>query len=75
MVSVEIEKELHRQLAGLSADQQQQVLEYARALKKEPRKGVKPEVLRPFIGSIPLDDLERMKAAIEADCERIDDAG
>ena len=74
MVSADIEKELHRQLEGLSVSQQQQVLEFARSLKA-PRQGVPGASLLPFVGSIPLDDLERMKAAIEADCERIEDDG
>ena len=39
MVSAVIEKELQQQLARLSPDQQQEVLEFARSLKKPRPKG------------------------------------
>jgi hypothetical protein len=72
MISPSIEKELHQRLAGLSADQQRKVLDFASSLDKPPKQGVPGDSLLPFAGSIPLDDLERMKAVIEADCERIE---
>lgn len=72
MVNLQIQQELQRQMERLSDDQQRQVVDFARSLKKPRPKGVSPESLRKYIGSIPIDDLERMKAAIEADCERIE---
>ena len=73
MVVPQIQRDLQHQLAGMSAEKQQKVLDFARSLNKEPPKGVSGASLLPFVGSIPHDDLELMKAAIEADCERIED--
>ena len=73
MTIQQIQQDIQRQLSGLSAEQQRRVLDFARSLPRNPIKGVKPELLRQFIGSIPVEDLEEMKTAIEADCEGIAD--
>ena len=64
-------KELHQHLAGMPVTQQRQVLDYARTLSTR-QIGTKGGELLSFAGTIPLDDLAQMKAAIEEDCETID---
>ena len=60
------------QVTSLSDDLQRQVLEFVRALKSSAGRGVAGERLLRFAGSIPIDDLEVMRKAIEQDCRRID---
>lgn len=67
-----IEKELHEQLSHLPADRQLQVLDFARSLRGARPKGIPGKSLLKFAGTIPLEDLKQMQAAIEADCERVD---
>lgn len=61
------------QLGGLSQDQQARVLEFVQSLKQPEKKGTPGRNLRRFVGTISKEDLAIMKAAIEAECEQIDD--
>ncbi len=72
MVSNTFEQELMNIIRDLSSAQQQDVLNYARAVGGQP-KGTPGSVLIERARTInwPKEDLEAMKAAM-ADCERID---
>ena len=67
-----LEKELLDQLGKMPAEQQRQVLAFARRLAGQAPKGVPGAAYLRFAGSIAPDDLNRMKAAIEEGCERVD---
>ena len=70
------EKELHHHLALLPRAQQRQVLDFARILSSITHaRGAQGSSLLAFAGTIPSDDLEQMRAAIEADCEQVDAHG
>ncbi|AFY71367.1 hypothetical protein Pse7367_3119 [Thalassoporum mexicanum PCC 7367] len=60
------------QLRDLPEPLQKQVLDYARLLADQKGKSTSGQNLLPLVGSIPDDDLQLMKEAIEQDCERID---
>ena len=51
---------------------QWQVLEFVRSLIKTEVRGTPGHQLLRFAGSIPSDDLQVMRKAIEQDCERVD---
>ncbi len=51
---------------------QWQVLKFVRALIKADVRGTPGQHLLRFAGSIPADDLQLMRAAIQEDCERVD---
>lgn len=68
-----IENELRTVIHHLLLPQQQQVLEYARSLANLPLRGVPGASLLRFAGTIEADDLELMKQAIEAGCEKVDE--
>ena len=51
---------------------QRQVLEFDRSLVKVEVRGTPGQQLLRFAGSIPSDDLQLMREAIEQDCERVD---
>ena len=75
MISPNVEQELHQHLALLPTAQQRQVVDFARILSITQPKGAKGSSLLAFAGSIPSDELEQMRAAIEADCEQVDAHG
>lgn len=72
MIVESIEKELHEQLSKLQPAEQRRVLDFARSLKRARPKGIPGKSLLKFAGTIPLEDLKQMQAAIESDCERVD---
>lgn len=51
---------------------QSQVLEFARTLVTAEARGTPGQQLLRFAGSIPPDELQLMREAIEQDCERVD---
>lgn len=63
--------ELAARIRRLPPLQQQQALAYVQALEG----GAEGLGLLQFVGTIPPEELGRMAAAIEADCERVDAAG
>jgi hypothetical protein len=71
MVSVTLERELHKQLEQLSLSHQRQVLDFARALATARPQGVPGARLLAFGGAIEADDLNAMAQAIAEDCEQI----
>ncbi|MEH1910235.1 MAG: hypothetical protein V7L05_28425 [Nostoc sp.] len=60
------------QLKVMPQDLQSQVLEFARALAGSTIQGVPGQQLLRFAGSIPTDDIQLIREAIEQDCEQVD---
>jgi uncharacterized protein involved in exopolysaccharide biosynthesis len=60
------------QLRAMPYDLQQEVLYFTRKLKASTQVGMPGKNLLQFAGTFPLDDLEIMRRAIEADCGRVD---
>jgi hypothetical protein len=71
-MSIPIIDEVVEQLKVMPQHLQWQVLEFVRALVKAEVRGTPGQQLLRFAGSIPLDDLQLMREAIEQDCERVD---
>ena len=70
-----IQSELLSYLGQLSADEQARVVDFARTLVKSPKPtkvGTPGRDLLRFAGTIPQEDLEEIKKAIEEGCEQID---
>jgi hypothetical protein len=60
------------QMLEMPEDQQQQILDYVRALHTGSRRGVPGKQLLEFAGIIPPTDLEQIAQTIKEGCERID---
>ena len=72
-MSVAVRQELIEEIDALPDDLQRRVLDFARALALSLPKGVPGKRLLSFVHTIPSDDLQRMRQAIEAACEQVDD--
>lgn len=66
-----VEKGIHEQLSRLPLKQQQQVLEFARALATARIHGVPGQNLLHFAGSIDHEDLMIIEQAIKDGCEKV----
>jgi hypothetical protein len=66
--------EIARAAQQLKPEQQQQVLDYIRAIGARPP-GNRPTEILQIAGSIPLEDCIEMEKAIEEGCERVDTDG
>ena len=66
-----LETAIKEQIVQLSPEQQQQVLEFARALVATRVHGVPGQALLRFAGVIEADDLATMQQSIKEDCEQI----
>ena len=64
--------EVVERLSAMPINLQRQVLDYVETLQAPIMHGVPGNTLTRFAGTIPMDDLNVMQAAIESDCERID---
>ena len=64
--------EIIEQVRSLPYSQQYQVLLFARTLKAWAEQGVPGKLLLQFAGAIPAEDVERIRQAIESDCEQVD---
>ena len=71
MNEMSLEQAISQYLKNLGAEEQQEVLEFARALFLSKHKGVPGQSLLSFAGSIDQKDAELMLQAIERDCEKI----
>ncbi|MDZ8109118.1 MAG: hypothetical protein RM338_26320 [Nostoc sp. DedQUE12a] len=60
------------QLKVMPQDLQWQVLEFARTLAGSTIHGVTGQQLLRFAGSIPADDIQLIREAIEQDCDQVD---
>ncbi len=64
-MSTAFNSDFGNEFAQLTPEQQAEVLQFMRSVKKDPAKGTPSEELLKFVGTIPHEDLEAMKAAIE----------
>lgn len=71
-MNISIINEVIEQLRAMPQDLQWQVLEFARTLAKSQVQGTPGQQLLRFAGSIPSDDLQLMREAIEQGCEQVD---
>ena len=71
-MNISIIGEVVEQLKVMPQHLQWQVLEFVRTLVKAEVRGTPGHQLLRFAGSIPSDDLQLMREAIEQDCERVD---
>ncbi len=69
---ISIADQIVEQLKTLPYEMQRQVLEFTRALSLSTPHGVQGTQLLQFAGTIPPNDLELMRQAIEEGCERVD---
>ena len=60
-----------KHLQTLPYESQRRVLEFTRALASSTPHGIPGHILLRFAGSIPPDDIEQMRLAIEEGCEQI----
>jgi hypothetical protein len=72
-MTIPIIEEVVEQLRSMPEHLQLQVLEFVHSLMRTEVRGTPGQELLRFAGSIPADDLQLMREAIEQDCERIDD--
>lgn len=66
-----LKKELLEQIEKLTPLQQKQVLDFALEFSGELSEGTPVKELFKFAGTIPPEDLEQMKQAIEEGCEQV----
>ena len=71
-MNIPIIDEVVEQLKVMPQPLQKQVLEFVRSLVKAEVRGTPGQQLLHFAGSVPSDDLQLMREAIEQDCERVD---
>ncbi len=71
-MNIPIIDEVVEQLKVMPQPLQRQVLEFVRSLVETEVRGTLGRQLLRFAGSIPSDDLQLMREAIEQDCEQID---
>ncbi|XHX81180.1 MAG: hypothetical protein RBJ76_14930 [Stenomitos frigidus ULC029] len=71
-MNISIIDEVVEQLKVMPQPLQRQVLEFVQSLVKAEVQGTPGQQLLRFAGSIPSDDLQLMREAIEQDCERVD---
>lgn len=71
-MNIPIIHEVVEQLKVMPEHLQWQVLEFVRSLVNAEVRGTPGQQLLRFAGSIPSDDLQLMREAIEQDCERVD---
>jgi hypothetical protein len=72
VVSSRIQQDLLRELDRLPPDQQQRVVEFARALAASEQKGAPGDVLLKHFGVISPADAREILGAVEEGCERVD---
>ena len=64
-------QEIVQRLENLSPGQQREVLDFTMELSGELPEGTSIKEFLKFSGTIPLEDLEEIKQAIEEDCEQV----
>lgn len=74
-MSTPLENSISNEIEYLSPEQQNQVLCFVRQLKSSQGKEQRRKAILTSAGSIPHDDIERMKAAINEGCEQINPDG
>lgn len=71
-MNISIIDEVIEQLRSMPQHLQWRVLEFAQSLVKSQVRGIPGRQLLRFAGSIPPEDLQLMRKAIEQDCEQVD---
>ncbi len=71
-MSADLEGEIESQLRVLPREEQRRVLEFARALVLSKSQAIPGKELLRFAGTIPIEQLQQINAAIEVGCERVD---
>jgi len=71
-MNISIIDEVIEQLRAMPQHLQQRVLEFTRTLVSSQIRGTPGRQLLRFAGSIPPDDLQLMREAIETGCEQVD---
>lgn len=71
-MSISIINQVIEHLTSMPQHLQWRVLEFARTLVKAEVRGTPGQQLLRFAGSIPPDDIQVIREAIEQDCERVD---
>ena len=74
-MSTSINADFGSDFAQLTPEQQHQVLQFLRQLKLQQPKDQRRQAILALAGSIPADDIELMKEAIEEGCERVNPDG
>ena len=74
-MSTPIENSISNEIEYLSPEQQNQVLHFVRQLKSAQDKEQRRKAKLASAGSIPHDEIERMKEAIKEGCEQINPDG
>lgn len=72
-VSPKLQKELLKEMARLSQEEQQRVIAFAKSLVTGPTGKARQDLAR-FAGAIDPEDLKQMAAVIEEGCERINES-
>ena len=75
MIERTLQQELLEHMSRLPSDKQRRVVEFAAALSHTSEQGVPASKLLELAGTLPPEDADEMRRAIEEDCERIDRNG
>jgi hypothetical protein len=71
-MAAQLVSEILEQVKALPDNLQHQVLSFARALRTITQQGITGKLLLQFSGSIPAEDVDEIRRAIETDCEQVD---
>jgi hypothetical protein len=75
MIERELQQELLDHMSRLPSDKQRRVVEFAAALSYTTEQGVPASKLLELAGTLPSEDADEMRRAVEEDCEQIDRNG
>jgi hypothetical protein len=71
-MAIPVLNQIVEQVKALPDNLQHQVLTFVRSLRTIAGRGTQGSLLLQFAGGISRDDVDRMREAIESDCERVD---
>ena len=69
---LDLTSQVIQQMSTLPSNLQRQVLDFVSALQLATQSGISGKKLLKFAGSIPEEDLQQMRQAIESGCEQVD---
>ena len=75
MIERTVQQELLKHMSRLPSHEQRRVVEFAAALSHAAKQGVPASKLLELAGTLPSEDADEMRRAIEEDCERVDRNG
>lgn len=70
-----IAQQILQTVESMDDARQRRVLDFARSISEPPSRAERQAAIAALMGSIPAEDLRAMQAAIEAECERVDEDG